>query len=115
MIALLQRITSASVVINKVKTAEANSGMLVFLAVQKNDTKATAEKMQQRILGYRIFADEDDKMNKDIREVGGDILVVPQFTLAANTKKGLRPRNMLKFHQESSLQICRYIWLITDR
>ncbi len=91
MIALLQRVTSASVVIDNVKVADANAGMLVFLAVQKQDTKNTAESMQRRILAYRIFADSNNKMNKNIREIKGDILVVPQFTLAADTTKGLRP------------------------
>ena len=91
MIALLQRVSSASVVINTTKVAEANAGALVFLAIQKCDTKKTAEKMQQRILAYRMFADDNDKMNKSVSEVRGDILVVPQFTLAADTTKGLRP------------------------
>ncbi|QMU62061.1 MAG: D-tyrosyl-tRNA(Tyr) deacylase [Gammaproteobacteria bacterium] len=91
MIALLQRVSSASVVVNNIKVAEANAGVLVFLAVQKQDTEKMAEQMQQRILSYRMFADDDDKMNKNICEVQGDILLVPQFTLAADTTKGLRP------------------------
>ncbi len=91
MIALLQRVTSACVVIDNVKVADINAGMLVFLAVQKQDTKNTADSMKRRILAYRMFADNDNKMNKNIREINGDILVVPQFTLAADTTKGLRP------------------------
>ncbi len=91
MIALLQRVSNASVVIDNIKVADANAGMLVFLAVQKHDTEKTAEQMQQRILSYRMFADDNDKMNKNICEIQGDILVVPQFTLAADTTKGLRP------------------------
>lgn len=91
MIALLQRVTSASVVVDNIKIADANAGVLVFLAVQKQDNERTAEQMQQRILAYRMFADDDNKMNKNICEINGDILVVPQFTLAANTNKGLRP------------------------
>ena len=91
MIALLQRVSSASVVINNLSVAETNAGMLVFLAVQKDDTESMADRMLQRILVYRIFADDNGKMNKNISEVNGDILVVPQFTLAANTNKGLRP------------------------
>ncbi|MEJ2115840.1 MAG: D-aminoacyl-tRNA deacylase [Gammaproteobacteria bacterium] len=91
MIALLQRVTSASVVIDNVKVADTDVGMLVFLAVQKQDSKNTAESMQRRILAYRMFADSNNKMNKNIREINGDILVVPQFTLAADTTKGLRP------------------------
>ena len=91
MIALLQRVTSASVVVDNIKIADANAGVVVFLAVQKQDTERTAEQMQQRILAYRMFADDDNKMNKNVCEINGDILVVPQFTLAANTNKGLRP------------------------
>jgi len=91
MIALLQRVSNASVVIDNIKVADANAGMLVFLAVQKHDTEKTAEQMQQRVLSYRMFADDNDKMNKNICEIQGDILVVPQFTLAADTTKGLRP------------------------
>ncbi|MGH1536654.1 MAG: D-aminoacyl-tRNA deacylase [Gammaproteobacteria bacterium] len=91
MIALLQRVTSANVVIDNINIAEINAGMLVFLAVQKHDTENSAGNMQKRILAYRMFADDNDKMNKNISEVGGEILVVPQFTLAADTSKGLRP------------------------
>ncbi len=91
MIALLQRVTNARVVIDGDKFASINSGVLVFLAIQKQDTEKSALLMQQRILDYRMFADENDKMNKSVKEVGGDILVVPQFTLAADTTKGLRP------------------------
>lgn len=91
MIALLQRVSNASVVIDNIKVAEANAGVLVFLAVQKQDTEKTAKQMQQRILSYRMFADDNDKMNKNICEIQGDILLVPQFTLAADTTKGLRP------------------------
>lgn len=91
MIALLQRITSASVEIDSNTVAKAGAGMLVFLAVQKHDTENNAEQMLQRILAYRMFADNHGKMNKNIREINGDLLLVPQFTLAAITNKGLRP------------------------
>jgi D-tyrosyl-tRNA(Tyr) deacylase len=91
MIALLQRITSASVEIDTKTVAKAGAGMLVFLAVQKHDSENNAEQMLQRILAYRMFADNQGKMNKNIREINGDLLLVPQFTLAANTNKGLRP------------------------
>jgi len=108
MIALLQRISSASVVVDNKKIADANAGMLVFLAVQKQDTETIAEQMQQRILAYRIFADENDKMNKNIREVAGDILLVPQFTLAANTHKGLRPNFSSAASPEQGKQLFDY-------
>ena len=91
MIALLQRVSSASVEIAGNVVAEIDAGMLLFLAVQKQDQQTNADKMLQRVLAYRMFADEQGKMNKSIVEVDGSILLVPQFTLAANTKKGLRP------------------------
>ena len=91
MIALLQRVSSASVEIAGQLVAEVDAGMLLFLAVQKHDQQKNADQMMQRVLAYRMFADEQGKMNKNIIEVNGSILLVPQFTLAANTKKGLRP------------------------
>ena len=71
--------------------ASINHGVLVFLAVQKKDDEQAALQLQQRLLGYRMFADENEKMNKSIQQVNGDILVVPQFTLAADTSSGKRP------------------------
>ena len=91
MIALLQRVSSASVEISGNTVGKIKNGMLVFLAVQKHDTQTTTNQMLQRILNYRMFADEKGKMNKNIKEIKGGILLVPQFTLAADTKKGLRP------------------------
>lgn len=91
MIALLQRVLNASVMIDGDMVAATNNGLLIFLAIQKQDTEKSAVLMQQRILDYRMFADENDKMNKSVKQVNGDILVVPQFTLAADTTKGLRP------------------------
>lgn len=108
MIALLQRVSSASVVVDNQKIAETSAGMLLFLAVQKPDTEITVEQMQKRILGYRMFADENDKMNKSICEVDGDILVVPQFTLAANTNKGLRPNFSAAASPEQGRQLFDY-------
>ena len=78
-------------IINGKIVSTIDAGLLVFLAVQKNDTSIAADQMMHRILSYRMFADEHNKMNKNIREVDGGILLVPQFTLAADTKKGLRP------------------------
>ena len=108
MIALLQRVSSASVVVDNITIAETSAGVLLFLAVQKHDTEVTAEQMQKRILGYRMFADENDKMNKSICEIEGDILVVPQFTLAANTNKGLRPNFSAAASPEHGKQLFDY-------
>lgn len=91
MIALLQRTHAASVSINEELVAKIDYGMLVFLAVQKHDDEVVAARLCERVLNYRIFADESGKMNRSVMDVRGGVLVVPQFTLAANTDKGLRP------------------------
>jgi D-tyrosyl-tRNA(Tyr) deacylase len=91
MIALLQRVAKASVMIDKEIVASIDHGVLIFLAVQKQDDEKIAQQMQQRALGYRMFADENEKMNKSVKQVNGDVLVVPQFTLAADTSSGKRP------------------------
>lgn len=91
MIALLQRVNQASVYIENEMIAKINQGILVFLAIQKHDEESHALRMCERVLNYRIFADEIGKMNNNVVEANGEILVVPQFTLAADTAKGLRP------------------------
>ena len=91
MIALLQRVTSASVTVNNKRIAEIGHGLLVLVGVEKHDDEAKAGRLVERILGYRVFADVAGKMNLNVSDVGGDILLVPQFTLAADTRKGMRP------------------------
>lgn len=91
MIALLQRVTSASVTVNNQIIGEIEQGLLVFLAVQPDDTDAKAKRLAERVAGYRMFNDDNDKMNLNVKQVGGDILVISQFTLAADTNSGLRP------------------------
>ena len=91
MIALLQRVKSASVTVDGEKIASIQQGLLVLLGVEKNDDKNTAEKLAEKILKYRIFADLEDKMNLSVLDVKASVLMVPQFTLAADTQKGLRP------------------------
>jgi D-tyrosyl-tRNA(Tyr) deacylase len=91
MIALLQRVTESSVHVDEVCVGRIGVGLLVFLAVQRDDSEATASRLAQRVLSYRIFPDEHGLMNKDVRDSGGGVLIVPQFTLAADTRKGTRP------------------------
>ena len=91
MIALLQRVKSASVTVDGRRIAGIQQGLLVLLGVEKSDDVKTAEKLAEKILKYRVFADADDKMNLSVLDIGASVLMVPQFTLAANTKKGLRP------------------------
>jgi D-tyrosyl-tRNA(Tyr) deacylase len=91
MIGLLQRVSRASVTINNQVVADIGMGLAVLVAVQRDDTFAHATRLLERILTYRVFEDEDGRMNLDLTQVEGGLLLVPQFTLAANTRKGTRP------------------------
>jgi D-aminoacyl-tRNA deacylase len=91
MIALLQRVKSASVTVDEKTIASIEHGLLVLLGVEKKDELDSAERLAEKILKYRIFADNEDKMNLSVLDVKGSVLMVPQFTLAADTQKGLRP------------------------
>lgn len=91
MIALIQRVTHASVVVDEQTVGQINSGLLVLLGVEKDDDEQKAKRLCEKVLGYRIFSDEQGKMNLNVQQAGGSLLVVSQFTLAADTKKGMRP------------------------
>jgi len=91
MIALIQRVSEASVSVDNEVIGEINKGLLVLLAVEPEDTEAKAKRLAERVAGYRIFNDENEKMNLNVKQAGGDILVVSQFTLAADTTSGMRP------------------------
>ncbi|MDG9669161.1 D-aminoacyl-tRNA deacylase [Hahella sp. CR1] len=91
MIGLIQRVAHASVKAGGEITGSIGEGILVLLAVEPNDTERSAERLLDRIVGYRIFADANGKMNLSLKDIGGELLVVSQFTLAADTKKGMRP------------------------
>ena len=91
MIGLLQRVQSASVTVDCQVIGSAGNGLLVLVCAEKGDTVEQCEKLAKKVLAYRIFEDENGKMNKSLSDIHGDILVVSQFTLAADTAKGLRP------------------------
>lgn len=91
MIALLQRVSEAAVDVNGKRVGAIETGMLALIAVERGDSEKEADRLLQRLLAYRIFPDDDGRMNLDVRQVGGGMLLVPQFTLAANTRKGNRP------------------------
>ena len=91
LIGLLQRVSRASVNVAGQTIAQIDAGLLVLVGVQKTDTQARADRLLQRLLGYRVFADEQDKMNLSLADTDGGLLLVPQFTLAADTRKGARP------------------------
>jgi len=90
-IGLLQRVQQAQVDINNEHVASIGVGLLVLIGVQCADNEAAAERLLDRLLGYRVFPDADGKMNLNITQVGGELLLVPQFTLAADTRSGTRP------------------------
>ncbi|MDI3325732.1 D-aminoacyl-tRNA deacylase [Pontibacterium granulatum] len=89
--ALIQRVSHASVTVNGECTGAIDQGILVLLGVEKTDDRAKADKLLKKVLGYRIFSDEEGKMNLNLQQVNGGLLVVSQFTLVADTDKGLRP------------------------
>jgi D-tyrosyl-tRNA(Tyr) deacylase len=89
--ALIQRVSSASVVVKGAAVGSINQGLLVFIGVEKNDTLIEANKMINKLLSYRVFADSQDKMNLSVSDVAGGVLLISQFTLAADTKSGTRP------------------------
>ena len=91
MIGLLQRVTQASVTVDNAVVGQIGIGLLVLVGVQKHDTEQSAARLLERLLGYRVFPDEQGKMNLALNDINGGLLLVPQFTLAADTKKGMRP------------------------
>ena len=91
MIALIQRVLSASVTVADETVGKIGPGLLILLGVEKEDDEQKAQRLCDRVLGYRIFSDENGKMNLNVQQAGGSVLVVSQFTLAADTQKGMRP------------------------
>lgn len=91
MIGLLQRVQSAGVEIAGKSIANIGHGLLVLVGIQQGDTGKEASRLLERLLGYRVFPDSAGKMNLSIRDVSGELLLVPQFTLAADTHTGMRP------------------------
>ena len=88
--ALIQRVTSSSVEVEGTNVGQINKGLLVFIGIEKLDELSHADKMTNKILSYRVFSDANDKMNLSVSDINGDVLIVSQFTLAADTKNGTR-------------------------
>ena len=91
MIALIQRVTQAGVTVNGETVGAIGAGLLALVAIEPGDGAAQVERMLERLLGYRVFSDAAGKMNLSLRDTGGGLLLVSQFTLAADTNKGMRP------------------------
>lgn len=91
MIALIQRVSEAAVEVNGDRVGGISAGILALIGVERGDAERQADRLLERLLAYRIFPDPQGRMNLDVRQSGGGLLLVPQFTLAANTHKGNRP------------------------
>ncbi|PXZ04868.1 D-tyrosyl-tRNA(Tyr) deacylase [Gilliamella apicola] len=91
MIALIQRVKQASVSVDNQIIGQIDQGLLVLLGIEQGDNEQKAIRLQEKVLGYRIFSDDDGKMNLNVQQINGKLLVVSQFTLAADTQKGMRP------------------------
>lgn len=91
MYALIQRVLNSKVVIQDKNIAQIGQGILAFIGIAKEDTEKQATRIVERILGYRVFEDSNNNMNHNLVDIKGGLLLVPQFTLAADTKKGMRP------------------------
>jgi D-tyrosyl-tRNA(Tyr) deacylase len=135
---LLQRVRGARVEVAGEIVGAVDQGLLVLVAVEPDDTRASADKLLHKLLNYRVFSDAEGKMNLSLADVGGGLLLVSQFTLAADTKSGLRPsfstaappawarncstiysakrnRCMALWHQVDSARICRCTWSMMAR
>ena len=109
MLSVIQRVTTAKVTVNHRIIGEINTGILALVAIEKNDNQKTAQRLLERILNYRIFADENDRMNLSLRDIQGGLLLVPQFTLAADTDKGNRPSFASAATPEMGLPLFDYL------
>jgi len=107
MIALIQRVSAAQVSVEDNIVGKIGSGLLVLLGVEKDDDRLTASKLAEKVVNYRIFSDSQGKMNLSLRQVAGELLVVSQFTLVADTQKGMRP----SFSKGASPDVARELYL----
>ncbi len=109
MIGLLQRVSGASVAVNRKIIARIDTGLLVFVGVEKDDTGTQADRLLERLLGYRVFPDAAGRMNLCLTDIGGGLLLVPQFTLPADTRKGMRPSFSSAAPPEKGRQLFEYL------
>lgn len=109
MIGLLQRVSQASVEVDQRIIAEIDTGLLVLIGVEKDDNQSRANRLLERLLGYRVFPDDAGKMNLSLTDINGGLLLVPQFTLPADTKKGMRPSFSSAAAPEQGRELFNYI------
>lgn len=109
MIGLLQRVTEARVEVGGQCVGEIGLGLLVLIGVERRDTEAQARRLLERLLGYRVFADAEGRMNLSVGDIEGGLLLVPQFTLAADTAKGMRPSFTSAAAPEEAQRLFEYL------
>jgi len=109
MITLIQRVSSAKVTVDNQDIGKIDTGILALVAVEKDDSEKEAQRLLERILNYRIFADSQDRMNLSLRDINGGLLLVPQFTLAADTNSGNRPSFTPAASPEKGRQLFGYL------
>jgi D-tyrosyl-tRNA(Tyr) deacylase len=115
MIGLLQRVQKASVAVAGEQVAAIGPGLLVLVGVQKGDSEREADRLLERLLGYRVFPDAGGRMNLGLRDTGGGLLLVPQFTLAADTRSGMRPGFSTAADSGSGARLFGYIAAMAAR
>jgi len=115
MIALIQRVSQASVVVDDKTIAAIGRGILALIGIQSGDSEKQADRLLQRILSYRIFPDQAGKMNLDMAQAGGSLLLVPQFTLAADTNRGNRPSFTPAAPPDEGQRLFRYLVMLAGR
>lgn len=109
MLTIIQRVTSANVTVNNEVIGQIDKGIMALVAVEREDSEKDAQRLLERILNYRIFADDNDRMNLSLRDIDGGLLLVPQFTLAADTNSGNRPSFTPAASPEKGQQLFGYL------
>jgi D-tyrosyl-tRNA(Tyr) deacylase len=115
MIALIQRVSQASVLVDGKTIGAIGRGILALIGVQNGDSEKQADRLLQRLLSYRIFSDQAGKMNLDLAQAGGSLLLVPQFTLAADTNRGNRPSFTPAAPPEVGERLFSYLVTLAER
>lgn len=108
MITIIQRVTRAKVIVNSTTLGAIEQGIMALVAIEKEDSEKQAKRLLERILNYRIFGDKNDKMNLSLLDISGGLLIIPQFTLAADTQSGNRPSFSSAASPEKSLSLFNY-------
>jgi D-aminoacyl-tRNA deacylase len=107
--ALIQRVTQAQVIVDTRSVGAIEDGLLVFIGMEQDDTTEHAKKMVHKLLNYRVFSDDEGKMNLSLKDINGGLLLVPQFTLAADTRKGMRASFSKALEPDSANPLFQYL------